>query len=127
MGLDLAAKMPAAVSPPIQSANFSLFLHPTDESQIIKIIKNLKESTGGKNGVRAEEIKAIAPSSVKPLIYAINASFKQGIFPQAVKDTVCAQNIRAKLKKSSVTIVQSPYQPLSPKFFKDVCILDFMT
>lgn len=68
---------------------FSFFVHPTNELEILKIIKSLKnkKSTGHDN-LCTDLIKYIAEEISPVLSYIINLSFSTGCFPEKLKQSV---------------------------------------
>ena len=58
------------------------------EQEIIKIIKSLKSSSCGVDGISAYFIKLAACHIAKPLANIINASFKFRVFPQQWKRAI---------------------------------------
>lgn len=62
-----------------------LYLHPTIEEEIVKIIMNLKGSVAGWDGIKANVVMALALSIPKPLVHIIKLSCRQGSFPHNLK------------------------------------------
>lgn len=66
----------------------SIFLSPTDESEVISTIKNLRNSnTRDLHGLSNNLLKKIKTHLAKPLSHLINLSFTSGIFPQVLKES----------------------------------------
>ena len=66
----------------------SIFLNPVDESEVKKIILNLKNSNStGPDGLSTSLIKRHMHSLLTPLTHIINLSFSTGTFPEALKIT----------------------------------------
>ena len=89
----------------------SLFLEPTDEVEIKKIIRNLKEGAPGQDGITANNIKCItdhiaAPPS--PMTHIVNLSFEQGIFPEELKTASVTP-----LYKAKDPMLFNNYRPIS--------------
>lgn len=73
----------------IQHVNDSIFLFPTDDREIIKIIRSLKNSnTVGYDQLPTNIIKATKNLIAPVLSHIINLSFEQGLFPDKLKLTV---------------------------------------
>lgn len=51
-------------------------------------LQNLKDSVTGHIGISAKELKAVHSIICLPISHIINLSFKAGIFPQVLKDTI---------------------------------------
>ena len=65
--------------------NASLFLEPTNETEIKMIIHELKEGASGRNGILPKHIKSFSVSIAYPLARVSNLSFEQGVFPEELK------------------------------------------
>lgn len=63
----------------------SFFAKPVSEEEILAVIKRLKNSSPGLDGISAHLIKSIGQAIVKPLSHIVNLSFSQGIFPSQLK------------------------------------------
>jgi hypothetical protein len=64
----------------------SLFLYPTDQHEIIKIINSFENKfSAGLDGVPMPVLKVAAPFIATPLSDIINSSFTSGLFPTALK------------------------------------------
>lgn len=55
------------------------------QSEVAKIIKNIRESMAGSDGIRAGVVKEVSSFIPGPLFYINNTSFKQGVLPQSLK------------------------------------------
>ena len=66
-------------------SNSSLFLKPTDTTEILNILKDLRNSAPGPDGIPALIVKENAETIVPMLAHIINLSFVQGTFPQELK------------------------------------------
>ena len=109
VGSNLAEKIEK--SPPIVNAdmNYTLFLHPTDETEIIKCITELKnEKAPGKDGIKAETIKLIVDYIVKPICFVFNNVLESGIYPDKLKIAV----IKPLFKHGDKTAIEN-YRPIS--------------
>ena len=66
--------------------NKTFFMTPTDESEILGIIKLLpNKSSSGYDNISNILLKQLAPSICKPLCIIFNKSMQEGIFPQDMK------------------------------------------
>ena len=63
----------------------SLFLMPTDENEVCKIITTLKNSSPGHDGIDIKIIKHIKHAIITPLVHLCNQSFSQGKIPNELK------------------------------------------
>ena len=79
-----------------ENFNFSLFLEPTDETEIKNIINKLKEGAPGRDGISSKNIKLIKDSISYPHANMINLSFKQGVFPDEHKIAIITPLYKAK-------------------------------
>ena len=79
-----------------ENLNFSLFLEPTDETEIKNIINKLKEGAPGRDGVSSKNINLIKDSISYPLANMVNLSFEQGVFPDELKIAVITPLYKAK-------------------------------
>ena len=95
----------------------SLFLIPTDEEEIIKIIQRLKPKTSsGHDNISAKLVKQLGTSFVKPLIYIMNLSFTTGEIPEDMKKA----KVIPIYKNSGCKEIMKNYRPVSllPVFSK---------
>lgn len=66
----------------------SMFLFPTDPIEMKNVIQSLKNKKAvGVDKIRAELLKNTIPFIIEPLVYLINKSFIDGIFPSMLKST----------------------------------------
>lgn len=73
----------------IDNLESSIFLTPVDVQELLKIICSLKNSKAvGHDGICTEIIKKCMHYIVHPLLYAINLSLDQGIFPEVLKKSI---------------------------------------
>ena len=79
-----------------KNLNFSLFLEPTDETEIKNIINKLKEGAPGWDGVSSKNIKLIKNSISYSLANMVNLSFEQGVFPDERKIAIITPLYKAK-------------------------------
>ena len=109
VGSNLAEKIEK--SPPMVNAdmNYTLFLHPTDETEIKKCITELKNKKApGKDGIKAETIKLIVDYIVKPICFVFNNVLESGIYPDKLKIAV----IKPLFKHGDKTAIEN-YRPIS--------------
>ena len=69
----------------VQMINDSITIPYVNESEIISVIKSLKNSSAGYDGIPASIAKQLINSYIKPLSYLINKSISGGIFPTELK------------------------------------------
>ena len=93
----------------------SFFLSPTEESEVKKIIAELKDGAPGKDGIMSKSLKCISDHVAIHLTHLINLSFSQGIFPNELKVALVSPVYKAK-----DPMIFSNYQPipLLPLFSK---------
>ena len=65
----------------------SIYLYPTTESEVVKTINNLKNSSAGWDSIAPHTIKLTAVALCSPLTHLINLSFSSGYFPEEMKIT----------------------------------------
>ena len=89
VGPSLANKIPHQDTPPEHylrnRALYSFYLEPVTENEIIQLIPSLKEAAAGYDGLRSSILKLSLPHISSPLIYVINLSLIEGIFPDEMK------------------------------------------
>ena len=79
-----------------ENLNFSLFLEPTDETEIKNIINNLKEGAPGRDGVSSKNINLYKDSISYPLANMVNLLFEKVVFPDELKIAVIIPLYKAK-------------------------------
>ena len=79
-----------------------------NENEVKKIIKSLKSSSCGVDGISAYFIKISADYLANPLVNIINGSFKHRVFPDRWK-----QAIVKPIPKNNNPIKESEYRPIS--------------
>ena len=86
-----------------------------NESEVIDVIKNLKNSSPGWDSIAAKVVKATYPHFIEPLTHIMNLSITQDIFPKVLK---LAKVIP--LFKTGDPMIISNYRPVSvlPLFSK---------
>lgn len=64
----------------------TMYLYPTNETEVIKVIRQLKpKKSPGDDGIRSETLKEISSEIVSPVMYLINKCFDTGRFPELLK------------------------------------------
>lgn len=69
----------------LNSPNFSMYMYPTTNTEIIKYIKSLKTSSCGHDDIPPVVLKNAADEIAVPLTHIVNLTLKTGIFPDALK------------------------------------------
>ena len=87
---------------------YSMFIEPTNEQEIHKIIMALKESAAGWDELSAKVLKKCASHILFPLTHVFNMSFRNGVFPTELK---LAKVIP--LYKGDSKYILSNYRPVS--------------
>jgi Skp family chaperone for outer membrane proteins len=86
---DLGNKIPVNATDPCShmsiNLNISLFLNPTNEDEILKIISNLKNASCGYDGINMKLIKTVKYEILAPFVHICNLSFTQGKMPDILK------------------------------------------
>ena len=59
----------------------SLYLSNVSDEEVINIVNYLKPSSPGYDEISADILRLILPTICKPLVYILNLSLTQGIFP----------------------------------------------
>ena len=87
VGEKLAKNIPIVASASSVPYNeFSMYLFPANDAEIVKIVQNLKAKTSsGFDRIPNTVIKVFNPSILEHLTCIINHSFKTGTFPDAMK------------------------------------------
>ena len=80
----------------------------TNTVEISKMINDLKEKTGGVDGINAKTIKTIAPYRVTSLQHIFNLSIEHAIWPDSLKSAEAVPIHKAKAKSDI-----SNYRPIS--------------
>ena len=98
-----------------QSFPFSFFLKPVTLDEIISIIHNMKISSPGHDDISMNIIKECCDTIAPFLVFIINKSFREGIFP----DHLQLARIIPIFKKGNNSLMQN-YRPISilPSFSK---------
>lgn len=93
----------------VPSSCSSIFLHSTNEEEVLEIIMSLKNSnSAGSDCVSSRVLKEVGEYLVRPLSDLVNASFAEGRFPKALKSAV----VNPLYKKGSVFDTNN-YRPIS--------------
>ena len=89
IGKNLASKIPNSNLNPlhyIESTNEkTMVMYEASEDEIINVIKLLKQSAPGPDGIHSKIIKSSYAKFIKPLKHTLNLSLSQGIFPKELK------------------------------------------
>ncbi|XP_020298494.1 uncharacterized protein LOC109862770 [Pseudomyrmex gracilis] len=64
----------------------SLFLFPTDFTEIYNIIHDIKEKAGGVDNLNIKTLKTISDYIAEPLAYVLNLCMEQSFWPNALKN-----------------------------------------
>ena len=91
IGSNLASKIPKAKKPfNVYLKNKlvnSFVLNPVDESEVVKLVNNInKNKSLGPNSIPISVLKRHIDVLKGPITFLINLSFRQGIFPDALKN-----------------------------------------
>jgi hypothetical protein len=63
----------------------SIYLTPTNSTEIINIIKDLKNGSAGRDNISAKMGKQSLDILVNPLVHVLNLSISTGVFPKELK------------------------------------------
>ena len=89
IGASLASKIPETDADPINyvrnRVSRCIELTPVSESEIQKILKNLKNSSPGWDGISPYIVKMTYSLFTKPLLHICNLSILHGVFPNELK------------------------------------------
>ena len=93
----------------------SMVLLPTENNEVISIIKNLKDNSPGWDAVAAKVVKASYSSFIEPLTHILNLSIRNGVVPIEMKLAKVTP-----LFKTDDLMIFSNYRPVSvlPAFSK---------
>jgi len=70
----------------VKSTSNSIFLYPTTPHEIIELVSTFKANKSpGYDNVLPKIVKSVIHTIAEPLSTAIDVSFDQGIFPDALK------------------------------------------
>lgn len=109
VGKNLAKEIDECAPLPCPQVHATLFLYPTDEPEIKKIIRELKNNKApGKDKIRAEVIKDLEDIVAKPLCYIFNLILETGIYPSALKEAIIKP-----VHKSGDKFLMENYRPIS--------------
>lgn len=93
----------------IKSHKNSLFLYPTDNKEVYSIIMNLKNKKSvGYDEIPVTLLKYVAAEISMPLVYIINLSLSNGIFPEQLK----IAQIKPIYKKGDKSSIKN-YRPIA--------------
>lgn len=109
VGSNLAEKVDKATPSKCNILDSTIFLRPTDESEIKKYIFELKNKKApGEDGISSETIKYISDFILTPLNFIYNKVLEKGIYPNKLKIAV----IKPLFKKGERNNTEN-YRPLS--------------
>ena len=92
-----------------ERCNASLFLNPTDEEEIFRIVNSLKNKKSyGSDEISNNLLKLIIPYIINPLVHIFNISLLTGVFPSDMK----IAKVIPIYKKDDSTLL-SNYRPVS--------------
>ena len=63
----------------------SMFMEPVKEDEVTTIISNLKNSAPGHDEITAETLKGVLAAINHPLVFILNLSLSEGLFPDELK------------------------------------------
>lgn len=63
----------------------SIFLTPTNETEILELISKLKNKASGIDNISTQILKVISKNIAKPLVHILNLCIEKSIFPDAFK------------------------------------------
>lgn len=93
----------------IETLDNSIFIEPTNESEIFRIINSLRNTkSAGHDNISTELLKKISQYISSPLAYIMNLSIEQGYFPDRLKLSL----IKPLHKKGSKTNIDN-YRPIA--------------
>ena len=94
---------------------FTFYINPTTVTEIISLIKLLKNGSSGYDSISATTVQKTATACITPLTHIMNLSLSSGIFPQELKNARVIP-----LFKSGDAMLSSNYRPVSvlPLFSK---------
>ena len=89
VGKNLAKQIPSvskeATSYISSVLHHSMLILPVDNNEIINVVKSLKETCAGHDGIIAKVLKITYNSFVEPLCHVLNLSLTNGYFPDQLK------------------------------------------
>ena len=89
VGPSLAKKIPTRVISPLHymgnRVQNSIFLEPVHPSEIDVIMKDMKNSAPGHDGITLNVLKRSLSSIKTPLTHILNLSLSEGVFPEELK------------------------------------------
>ena len=89
IGTSLASKIPTTDADPIdyvkENVTRCIQVTPVNESEVIEILKKLKNSSPGWDGISPHIVKMTYSIFIKPLVHICNLSIMNGVFPNELK------------------------------------------
>ena len=86
----------------------TIFISEATEAEVSNIIRNMRDSSAGPDGISSKILKQTLSLIVKPLVHTVNLSLNQGYFPNPLK---IARVIP--IYKSGDPMVMKNYRPVS--------------
>ena len=112
IGSDLESKIPDQNIDPLNyiqhESQQSIFLNAANEDEVMRIVKDLKNTSTGWDGIHSKVLKRSLSVILKPLTHVLNLSLSQGFYPDSMK---VARVIP--LFKSGNNMCISNYRPVS--------------
>ena len=111
IGPKLASHQKPTTLNPLKSLQFnanSMGIHHIEESEVVRIINSLNNSSPGWHCIPAKLAKRVLNYYIKPLTFLINQSFHNGIFPDELKLVKVIP-----IYKSGSTMELNNYRPIS--------------
>ena len=115
----------------INASEKSIFLAPTSEDEISRLLASLKsKNSDGHDGISNKIIKEIQPALCKPLRMLFNHSLRNGIFPDYYKKADMVPLHKSKCKQTKTNYRPVSLLPVLSKILEKIvysCIYSFMT
>ena len=83
--------------------NNSFFVVPTNETEILNIIKHLKDCSTGWDGINLSSLNAAWPFISNVLVHVMNLSLEQGVVPLELKGIMQLHRMRFPAKVVLIT------------------------
>ena len=117
VGPNLSRLIPNSSANPadcISNNTNTIFINETNETEILNIIRNMKEGSVGPDGISTKILKQTVTLIVKPLVHTLNLSLCQGYFPTA-------------LKTARVIPIYKSGDPMEMKNYRPVSVLNVLS
>lgn len=80
---------PLSFLPTCRKNIHSLFFHPVDSNELLKVISDIKNKPScGEDGLPIKAFSSLPAEAITALTSLINDSFKKGVFPQCLKTAI---------------------------------------